>query len=274
MPILLTLSNLRLYRMSRNITRVNISDITALPHERVKALELREAEPWFDEALLIARVLCLPGIIPLLTAGDGGPGRISSGDLRASGVDIGISTEHDLAIFHSGVRIPLSLACRVAAQLGLADPADLAVTPLQRQIWSMLESSERHPEAPGFCPWCGVDRFPLEDGTVAPHAPLCLPDILYTPKELPDTITPPRAMHKGSREPGIMAYGLKEFRLKRGLMQKDMAEAIRLSTQYYARLERADYPLTPKLGRKIAEMFGVDIRVLYARPAGEEETTQ
>ena len=258
---MLSLANLRRLRISRDVPRPVIAALTAINPERLRTIELRAVEPWFDEALAISRVLGTDGIIPLIIPGHGDTGPITSGNLTTSGVDTGLATEHDIPIWRSGKRAPLSLAIRVAARLGLHDPADLAVTPLQRQIWDILQATERHPEAPGWCAWCGAD---IVDSR--PHGEACLPHVLYAPHELPDTIRPLRPLHKGARELGIRAYGLRALRERHNMRQTDMAGQLQLNPNYYARLERADLPLTPKLARRISELFQVEMASIYAAP--------
>jgi transcriptional regulator with XRE-family HTH domain len=136
---LLTLSNLRPVRVEKGLTRPQLATLTDIDPQRLKSLELRTAEPWFDEAVVLSRILRTP-ISTLIT----------SGSLTSS--DYGPAHERDTALWRTGARSPLSLACRVAEAFGLDDPAELTQGALARQVWEIIGANDRHPEYAGVCP--------------------------------------------------------------------------------------------------------------------------
>jgi DNA-binding XRE family transcriptional regulator len=250
---MLTLDLLKPTRLSKDLRRSHLATLTSIDEGRIRSLELRQSEPWFDEAVLLSRALCVDGILPLL-----------SDSLTLS--TLGSPLPTDLATWRSGVRPPLSLAVRIAIRFGLPDPCLLSVTPLQRQMWDVMQAGERHPEAPGWCVWCAADIIGGE-----PHRDTCLPANLYTPPRtlrteegLPAAVPRPRA--RVQRTKGIPAYGIKALREERELLQRDVAQMLGLHPNYYARIERSDVPLTVELADALSEAWGVDRAVLYARP--------
>lgn len=254
---MLTLDNLKPTRLSKGFKRSHLADLVSLDEERLRDLELRKSEPWFDEACILARTLCIDGILPL----------IASDDLTLSVLEA--PRETDLATWRSGARPSLLLACRIARLFGLADPYELSVTPLQRQLWEVMQANERHPEAPGWCPWCAADIFGGD-----PHLPTCLPNNLYTPHA--ETVAgeqalpaPPRVRRRSQRSHGMPAYGLKALREEREMFQKDAARLAGIHPNYYARIERSVVPLTVEVADALAEAWGVDRALLYARPGAE-----
>jgi transcriptional regulator with XRE-family HTH domain len=246
------LTNLRNTRLALDIKRGHIARITGIDEPRIRALELREAEPWFDEACKLARTLCCMRICDLL--GD---------DWREDSL-ITSPMPNDLEVWRSGYRAPLSLALRISALFGLDDPYHLDVTPLMQQLWSVVEASERHPEAPGWCPWCAADIIGGD-----PHLPTCLGHNLLIP-HLQRTglgdLDLPRPYQKGQARMSAVAYGLKALRLGKELTQVQLAEQLGMGQNYYSQLERGVLPLTLKKANIIAAFYGVDRAVLYAAP--------
>lgn len=251
---MLTLTMLKTYRLSREISRPQLSAITGIRTVRLRALELREAEPWFDEALILHRAFCTPGLNNL----------ILSDSLTLSSVESPLPT--DLVEWVSGVRAPLSLAVRVAIRCGLDDPCHLAPSPLFKQVWAVLEASERHPEAPGWCPWCGADIFSGD-----PHLPTCLPNNLFAARGGIDGVDETLAYSlapktRVTRRRGIKASGLKTLRVEREMLQKDVADAIGIHPNTYARIERGALPLTVDNADRLAKLYNVHRAVVYAVP--------
>jgi transcriptional regulator with XRE-family HTH domain len=250
---MLTLALLRSTRLSRRLSREHISLATGIHGDRIRLLELNIAEPWFDEAILLSRVLGVDGILPLVVLG------------TLADCDCGEPTENDLAAWRGGLRSPLSLACRVAARYGLTDPAALSVSALERQIWDVLQATERHPEAPGWCAWCRADIVAGEA-----HGALCLPANLWTPHDLaegealPEIV--PTVRVKRSRGKGLPAKGLKALRVARELRQTDVADHLTMHANYYARVERGEVPLSPENADKLIDYYGVEREVLYMEP--------
>jgi len=252
---MLTLDQLRSIRVSRGLKRSQLADVTAIPDARLEALELRKAEPWFDEAILICRALCTDGILPLIA-----PDNLAQ--FRSAHL---LPAHHARNIWFSGARLPLSAAVDLADRFGLTDPEQLYSTPLQRQLWEVMQQTERHPEAPGWCPWCAADILGGEA-----HLPTCLPNLLYAPR---GGITLTDAEHRmlvpekrGSRMkprslPGV---GLKPFRLAHHLRQQDVAVRANLDVNFYARLERGDLGLTLKTAQKLAAFFDCTVDDLYS----------
>lgn len=249
---MLTLDNLKPLRLASTLKRDHLAAVTGIPADRLRELELRMCEPWFDEALQLHRALGTAGI-----------GQLMCSDYPNTSHDLSpLPTDEDA--WRHGTRAPLSLAARIAVAFGLPDPADLAVPPVMRQLWDILACTERHPEAPGWCAWCGADILGGES-----HRPTCLPNNLLTPHSLrlldtPTTLVRPKA--RVQRQQGIPAYGLKALREQHELLQRDVAEAIGIHPNYYARVERASIPLSAENADALAAFYKVDRAVLYARP--------
>lgn len=253
---MLTLDLLKPARLSKDLKRAQLSTITAITEARLRELELRETEPWYDEALLLSRALCVDGIVPLITSG------------TLTDIDAGPPYPADLDVWRSTARLPLSVAVRVSRRFGLADPAQLHTDALTLQIWAVVGSSERHPamQSRGFCPWCAVDTLG------SPHLPSCLPNNLWGPKSAASAADMPaglvRVQRGGRRACGIPAYGLKALRLARELRQSDVAAMAGINVNHYARIERADLNLTPQVAERLGALFKVDITLLYAATPG------
>ena len=258
---MLTFCNLRPLRQRSTLTRQQLATITGIDDQRIRLLELRQIEPWFDEAVLLSRVLCLTGINPLL----------QSGSLTETDTIVGPPSADDRSMWKSSARKPLSLACRIAALFGLPDPISLSVGALERQIWDVLSQNERSPlvDARFICPWCQADLFPSDDVLDPPHAPTCLPANLWAPHDHAAEIDPPLPQRRAARRAGIPAKGLKALRLARHLIQKEVAEIMGVHANHYSRLERGDVNLTLDHADVLARYYDVDREVLYAPPAGE-----
>lgn len=261
-----TLANLKATRLSKGVTAPVLASITGIEHDRIKELESltvsKRSEPWLDEAALLSRALCTEGITPLIT----------SDNLTAC--DLGLDVGGDLDAYRAGLRIPLSSACRIAVQLGLPDPELLIPDTLHRQVWDVLNATERHPEAAGWCAWCGADIF-----SGKPHLPTCLPDNLWgRDYTLRDTITatprPERAGNSGLSTSG-KGWGLKAFRNSlnggEGVTQRELADAVDIDRNHYARMERCELPLTLTNARRMASHWRVDVDTFYRKP-GEDDT--
>lgn len=255
---MLTLANLRKLRLASSTTRIEIARIMGFRRDRLRNLELGHKEPWFDEAVRLARTFNLSGILPMIAVDR----ELTSRSLLGTLVDDPLP--HDLELWRSGRRAPLSLALRIAWAFGLDDPLELDVGPLERQIWDMLESGDRHVEAPGWCPWCGVDRFPDADtGERAPHLDTCLPNNLWSPRDRVTEIAPLQPMVRRKRETGVIARGLKPPRRSARMTQVQVARALNLSPDYYAHIERGETPLTRDHAVRLAGMWGVTMESLY-----------
>jgi transcriptional regulator with XRE-family HTH domain len=247
---LLTLSNLRPVRVEKGLTRPQLATLTDIDPQRLKSLELRTAEPWFDEAVVLSRILRTP-ISTLIT----------SGSLTSS--DYGPAHERDTALWRTGARSPLSLACRVAEAFGLDDPAELTQGALARQVWEIIGANDRHPEYAGVCPWCAADV-----GLGERHLETCLPNNLWG-SALPGEDDVPAALKpavKQARTKGIAAHNLKTHRDKAHMIQKEVADLLGINPNYYARIERGDVPLTTAHADKLAAHYGVDRAALYFAP--------
>lgn len=260
-PTHLHLAMLKPIRMTRGITARQLSDLTTIPHKRLSLLESLSnnyrAEPWLDEAYLLSRALGTNGIYPLV------------GDSMLETADLGISPFDDLDVWATDARIPLSLAIRLTRRFGFDDPEQLVVTPLQRQLWEILERSERTP-ASGYCPWCAANT-----ATGERHLPSCIPHFLYgmrgtRPKEsfvgtLPGVRTPGR-VRVGSG-PG---WGLKALRKKWNLTQDQFVKSTGFrNASYYCAIEQGRRPLTIEQANRIAAAFKVDVASLYRKPEND-----
>lgn len=265
---MLVLTNLRAVRLAAGITPAVMHTVLAsgagFNHlnarqraERYRRIEIRAAEPWFDEARTISAVLQTP-ILKLVSASD---------DLTLSGVELDrtVLSAHDHAAWGSGARIPLSLAVRLARTFGLHDMCDLVVSAMTQQIWDIMEANERNAEARGWCPWCQVDRIGGE-----PHLPTCLPQFLWGEKTRGfDGMVVPRPEAVRSRGKAIAAYGLRVVREARGRTQAEIAAAIGVTANHYAQMERQRHPLTPENAEALAHLYGIEKERLYAAPEDE-----
>lgn len=256
---MITISASRDYRLSRKVRRLDLAALTQIEPTRLRDLELRNAEPWFDEALRIARAFGVS--VHDLCRTD---------DMTAFNDDLRFFTV-DLKFWCEGVRLPLSIAMRLQRRFGLPMVDDLDQSPLIRQLWSILECSERHPEAPGWCPWCQADIIGGD-----PHADHCLPHLLLGERAAlgyeteAGTADPPRPGRKGSRKGSAKVPGLKALRERLLLTQVGMADKIGFNVNHYARVERCELPLVLPKADLICQLFNVSRDALFSAPEPEE----
>lgn len=262
---MLTLANLRQTRKTLTLYRRHLSAITGIDEARIRIIDRGESEPWYDEALILSRAMCTDGILPLIT----------SGSLTLSTLDLDPLSKNDLRAWRAGVRATLSQACRLALHYGLTDPADLQPSAMARQIWEVLETSERLPSTDEYgvvyiCPWCAVDRYPTDAGQ-APHLPTCLPNNLWAAPTGEDVANRPRPATPRTRGKSMPGRGLRALREQKGATQREVATTIGLNPNYYTRIERCEVPLQPATAERLAGYYDVDKVVLYALPADKQE---
>lgn len=250
-----TLSALRPLRLKLEYPRPLLSTVALIAPHRLRDIEVRKVEPWFDEALRIARAL-----------GQTIPDLIASGDLTTFERDPALFPR-DLDYWRSGVRLPLTVALRLAYRFGIEVDA-LDPSPLARQVWSVVQATERHPEASGWCPWCAADIVGGE-----PHADHCLPHHLYGERAaegIIETYIPehlPRPAKAGRRNGGATAYGLRSIREEQGKTQVEMAKLMSINPNHYARVERGELPLVLDRATALADALGIDRDRVYTAPA-------
>lgn len=273
---MVVLSELAQIRGHRTLRWAHLSALTGIDWERLKHFESvdpkRRTEPWFDEAIIIARALCTHGIWPLITSGP------------VKDLDLGklLPDDLDLAMFRSGTRLKLSVACRVAIRLGLSDPIEL-VQPyhgLVQELWQIIASGERQSD-PGNCPWCN-QRIVGDAG----HLPTCLPDHLFGARG--DAMAPrikalvPPEQRGVGRPAASQAWGLAAVRTARSMKQHEMAAKLGYkSVNHYAQVERGEIKLRLDKAAVFANILGVDVHDLFkksveqamAQPAAEHAET-
>lgn len=251
---MLNASNLATHRRARAYPRKLLSAITAIPIPRLQSLESRKGEPWFDEALMLARAFNI-GVYDLFTAHE----------LKAFDYDPRFFAV-DLKFWGDGVRLPVSVALRLAHRFGVS-PDDLDPSPLLRQIWSVVSANERHPYAAGVCPWCQADIFAGDA-----HEAHCLPHLLlgtYNERRgvpEPGTAEPPRPVHKGSRQGSARVFGIKAVREQLGITQAEMARNMDVNVNHYARIERGELPLTLARTEALCQQLNISRDVLFSAP--------
>lgn len=255
------LTQLREIRLKIGAPRSAVATLTNIKPDRLRALEMGTAPrgPWFDEAVRLSHVL-LQGeaILPMVAP------KHSELNSRQIMEELGGQhTDRDIEFWRSGRRAPLHLAMRLAARFGLHDPIALDVSSVSMQVWDMIEAGDRSLEAPGFCPWCNVDRFPLEDGTQEPHADWCLPANIWSPRDGPDTVLAIEPIARRRRSHSMLARGLKAQRLKKGKTQVLAAAAMGVDPNHYARIERCELNLTLANADKLAEAWGIQSEELF-----------
>lgn len=261
---MLTLDNLRTLRLARSIDRHILAASAGIPVATMRDLETgqRRREPWLSEAAAIARVLGLRGITPLINGQD-----VLT---RVDGLDFGTDLPTDVAMYRSGARLTLSVACRVALKLGLPDPIWLAsqmMDPVSMQVWDVIERNERGAE-PGCCPWCLADR-----AAGHPHRDTCLPNALWAPVDpsLRPAAPLPRIEVMGKRQGSGLGKGLQRERTRMGWTQKKLADAIGVNSYYLARVERCESNLTTANAEKIAAYFQCETADLYRADVVSDE---
>lgn len=249
------LTHLKSIRVACGIGRKHVEAITAaagriIPTQRQDELENgpKRAEPWYDEAVDLSRILLLPGIMPMIT-----PAHISSCTIL-----FGQPLATDIDFLRAGIRLPLSMACRITVELGLDDPIELEQHPRFQQIWSTIERNERS---------AGVDECPWCLGYAGLHLPTCLPENLWASREVAPYLTAnmprPQPASKRTRGTARKAGGLKALRVAKGITQIKLANDIDMNANYYSRIERGDLALTTKNAEKIAQLLGCPVDALY-----------
>ena len=252
---MLTLSNLRNIRVQRGLQRHHIAAATGLSLDRIKSLEVvaHQREPWLSEAYSLHIALGTVGIMQLIDGQD---------VLTINhGLDIGVSLPTDIAMHRSGARLPLSLACRIALELGLPDPAYVYRTDaLFSQVWEIIEQNERGAPA-GVCPYCMADRR-----SGAAHARHCLPNSMWAPPRGVLPVGPlPRVSVRGKLQGSGQGHGLRRERERAGMTQKQLAEAVRMNSNHYARVERGVDSLTTRKAEMLALILRCDVNDLYRK---------
>ena len=245
---MLVRSNLRPLRMSRGIPRHVLAAITAIDPQRLADIELRKVEPWLDEATTIAAILNA-------SAHD----LLSPKDLVDFDLDPRFFAS-DIKFWQDGYRLPLSIALRLQHRYGLPSVEHLHPSPFMRQLWDIMEASERHPSAPGWCPWCQAHRAAGE-----PHTGDCLPHNLLgvrTPRAF-DDVNGPQPARGGRRSGSARVHGLRALRERLGLTQADMASHLDYNANHYARIERSELPLPLTKADVLAKLFGVTRDEIY-----------
>lgn len=248
------LNQINYFRRHRETSFRSLHISTGIPTPRLRAISsidpVKRAEPWLDEAALLARVLNTDGILPLVTNGN------------VEELDLGWDPRDDFDVWKNGARLPLSTAFRLALRFGLADPAQLVVEPIQRQIWDVVHESERV-TGKGQCPWCAA--------SAGEHRPTCLPhnllgargsDTSWTMGAFPQPKAPGGTSHGGS----VPGRGLKALRARLGVTQRVMADALGIDPNYLSRLERLATPLNTRVAERISGLFNVPVAELYATP--------
>lgn len=252
---MIVLTHLKALRTRLAYPRVLLSGMSGIAPQRLRQIELREVEPWFDETVILTRLLGISSVMDL----------IASCDLTSFEDDPKFFA-HDVRYWAEGVRLPLPMALRLARRFGLARPDDLDVPALTRQIWDVLSATERHPEAPGWCAWCQADIAAGEA-----HSGACLPFHLwgerpslgFTSEAIIGEARPGVSGRRGGR---AIAHGLHALRKAHGLTQERMGQIIGLNANYYSRIERGVMPLTLERGTALADRFGVSRDSIYLRP--------
>lgn len=251
---MLTLSGSRPLRLGRGVNRDAVAKLTCMDIDRLRAIELEQAEPWYDEALSLSRCYNVPIVALLDTA-----------DLDADTLDPRFFPA-DLRNWSQGLRLPLSTAIRLSRRFGLSTVDDLSSTPLTRQLWSIIEATERHPEASGWCAWCQAD---VASG--ASHADTCTPHNLWGMRNMlghSDELVAgsSRPAEAGKRKGSAKAYGLGTVRAALGLSQEQMARAMGCHPNHYAQVERCALPLTLEKAARLIDSLGVERDAIYRRP--------
>lgn len=241
------LNMLKPIRLARGVTRVTLSNVTGIDLDYLTQLDKCKAEPYLDEACMIARALCTDGLMPLITPDTNLPYLL----------DRGVPLPSDVDMLRADVPLPLSLAVRIVERLGLTDPMQLTRTGLSHELWMMMMT-----ERATACPFCMVTL--VGD---ARHLPGCLPDRLWGPRgrEFVSITARPIAerAHKG-RQSSDFAKNLQAMRLSRGMSAQAVSDASGVSTSYLSKLETLRLPLTLTKGTVLANVLGCDIALLYA----------
>lgn len=273
--MILSLPALSAIRVRAGLTKHNIVDITAAANRPISMVRLRElengpirSEPWLDEAIDLARILLLPGIVPMMWDRDQSLSRFEAktlGDLTL--FDLGREQPDEVDLLKRGVRLPLSMACRLAARFGLPDPIYLEQLPVHQQIWSVVEAGERT-GGPLMCPWC-LGTPVAGAGTPIEHLPTCLPANVWGGRSTAPYATAgmPKPLRPGSKGSARLAWGLASRRKAKGITQGQLASDVGLHPGYISRIEQARHPLTEAHATNMARLLGCSVEDLFARPA-------
>ena len=245
------LHNLKSIYMARGQTPRSLSLLTDISKQRISALANATAmeEPWFDEAVTLARSLNTGGIVPLITSG------------TLTDCSMGVAFDSDEIAFRSSTRIPLTLACRLARKYGMSDPIELVTQALPMQLWDVISTNERGAE-PGCCPWCLSNIAAGET-----HRETCIPNNLWASRTsasrdtLMFPVRPSGKLHR--RMASARGAGLAGLRRACHMTQAQFGSRCGVSPNTLARLERCEINLTQKTAEKIAAAFNVSVESLY-----------
>jgi transcriptional regulator with XRE-family HTH domain len=80
-----------------------------------------------------------------------------------------------------------------------------------------------------------------------------------------------RADLRGLRGGGLKLPGLKPWRVRCGLTQKELAERVDVPVDYVQRVEQGRRGCNSSVAQKVADALGVDLRELRAGPAGGDD---
>lgn len=242
--------------------------LTGIKRPRIAELmnAVGQAEPWLDEAVILHRALGTPGVLTLMNA-----------SATYADSPLGHATRGDLDAYRAGLRLPLSLACRLAIRFGLDDPSELIVSARHMEIWSVLETSLRlgGGEGPAVCPWCLASADAR--GENIPHLDTCLPNNLWGPRNVLDAKAigfhprPLSGRNPNRRGYSKKAYAVRDLRKRLNKTQQQMATDIGMDANYLSRIERGDVPLRLAMAERIAAAYRVTVESIYAEP--DEETT-
>lgn len=253
---MLILGNLKHARQRRHLQPAQMAEMTGISRKRYGQLELHTrniSEPWFKEAIVLARVLNVEGIRDLLDKGKVKP---------LTQYQIGKPMPTDRDIFRSGLQMDLATACRVAVEFGLDDPLHLVQPPteLVNQVWSVVASGER---IGGSCPWC-LEPVVGDAG----HLPTCLPANLFGVRSrrlAPNvSFSPAPKIAGGAHGASGLAHGLKRIRASHGLTQAAMGALFGVKPDHYAKMERCAVNLTVCRAECLANKLGIDVNAIYA----------
>lgn len=259
---MLLASNIIHQRRARDYPRKVLSAVTMIALARLAELENRKAEPWFDEARAISRALNVR-IYDLFAPVD-----LHHFDYDPRFFDV------DLKFWGDGVRLPVSVALRLAHRFGVA-PDDLDPSPLMQQIWAVVAASERNTAAEGKCPWCLADAL-----SGASHSPHCLPHLLlgtYNARHgvpVPGTADAPRPGRKGHRSGSVRVSGLKTLRESLDKTQAQMARIIDCNVNHYARIERGELPLTLARAEALCQQLNISRDTLFEPDVADPVTSR
>lgn len=248
---MITLDQLKALRVGADLSRPQVARISDISRDRLRAIELRQVEPWLHEAFILSRILNVDGVYPLIASD-----KLTTPSKPLPG---GVALE----AWRSGANIPLGMAIELTHLFDLSDPAQLITLPRREhalhQLWAILGSGER---ADGLCPWC---RAATSRG--APHLATCIPDLLLsapTGKPMPNTIYMRPATV--GRHRSIPARGLVALRERAGLQQRQVAEALNMNVAYLSKLELAKLPLSRAKATLLSAFYKVPFETLYAPP--------